>query len=186
MFTGWNMGPDSGLEVEVALAREGELSPRDMPLPLRLSSLHTESGAVTDGVQNILGRKEQLEGSQGVTCSLEWRFRKGAILPAGGGMAGQQARCPGSAHGLWVRMLPLWGPGKGCWAAFCMPRPTTPRHHALLGKVGALDCFEAGSQGSIGKTWPWAGVWPACVGLVGEWQGAKGKAIYYASLGTRP
>lgn len=46
-----------------------------------------------------------------------------------------------------------------------------------------LACFEARQPGI--HIWPRAGVWPACVGLVGEWQGAKGMAIYYASLGTR-
>lgn len=82
------MGPDSGLAVEVALAREGELS-----------SLHTESRVVANEVWNLLCRKGQLEGLWGVTCSLEWWFRKGTILPAGGGMAGHQARCSGIAHG---------------------------------------------------------------------------------------
>lgn len=33
--------------------------------------------------------------------------------------------------------------------------------------------LKSGSQRPIDETWPWAGVWPVCVGLVGHWQEAK-------------
>lgn len=139
MIKGQNMGIDSGLKGEVALARKEGLTPPHMPCPCRFPFLHAEraSWAVADGrTEQFWAGRNRWDGHWGGGSG-----KRAFSQPGGRDAWGASQVPPALPHGLWVRMMQLWGPRKGSWTAVCVPWHTIPRHHAPLGTVGSPGLF---------------------------------------------